>query len=48
MLDTQTWSMLLTVVGYFAVLLLVGRFTARRQDNDAFFRGNRQSPHNLR
>ena len=44
MLDTQTWSMLLTVVGYFAVLLLVGRFTARRQDNDAFFRGNRQSP----
>ena len=35
---------LLTVIGYFAVLMLLSRITARRADNDTFFRGNRRSP----
>lgn len=35
---------ILTVLLYFAVLLLFSRFTARRADNDTFFRGNRKSP----
>ena len=42
--NISVWSILLTVVGYFALLLVVSRLTSRRQDNDAFFRGNRQSP----
>ncbi len=36
--------MLLTVLIYFSALLLFSRSTARRSDNDTFFRGNRQSP----
>jgi Na+/proline symporter len=36
-------TILLTVAGYFAVLLLISR-TVGRAGNDAFFRGNRQSP----
>lgn len=35
---------LLTIFVYFALLLLVARFTSREADNDAFFRGNRKSP----
>ena len=35
---------LLTVAGYFLVLLLLSRITVRRSDNDTFFRGNRRSP----
>ncbi len=35
---------LLTVIGYFAVLMLLSRVTARTADNDTFFRGNRRSP----
>ena len=35
---------LVTILGYFAVLLLLSRLTARRSDNDTFYRGNRQSP----
>ena len=38
------YVMLLTVAAYFILLLVVSRLTARRQDNDTFFRGNRQSP----
>ena len=38
-------AILLTIVIYFAILLAVSRFTARKHtDNDAFFRGNRRSP----
>ena len=44
MFDTQSMSILLTVVAYFMLLLVVSRLTARRHDNDTFFRGNRQSP----
>ena len=33
-----------TVLAYFAILLLISRFTARLSNNDVFFRGNRQSP----
>lgn len=36
---------LLTVIVYFGVLLLISRFTSEKHtDNEAFFRGNRQSP----
>ncbi len=40
-----TESLLICVAaGYFALLLLLSRFTSRCSDNDAFFRGNRRSP----
>ena len=35
---------ILTVLVYFAALLLFSRFTTHRSDNDTFFRGNRKSP----
>lgn len=35
---------LVTILAYFGLLLLIAEFTARRVDNDAFFRGNRESP----
>ena len=35
---------LLTIVIYFGVLFLIAKFTGKRSDNDAFYRGNRQSP----
>ena len=36
---------LLTILVYFGILLIISRITARsHSDNDAFFRGNRQSP----
>ena len=42
--DFQPLYILLTVAAYFALLLVVSKTTARRHDNDTFFRGNRQSP----
>ena len=42
--STAALSILATVAAYFVLLLLVGRLTSSRHDNDAFFRGNRQSP----
>lgn len=36
--------MLSIVLAYAGLLLLISRFTARRSDNDTFFRGNRMSP----
>lgn len=36
---------LITIIIYFGILLGISRITARsHSDNDAFFRGNRQSP----
>ena len=35
---------LITILVYFALLMLVSRFTAKRADNDTFYRGNRHSP----
>ncbi len=35
---------LLTLLAYFAALLLLSRLTARRSDNDTFFRAGRRSP----
>ena len=35
---------ILTVLAYFCVLMVVSRLTARRADNDTFYRGNRRSP----
>ena len=36
---------LITIIIYFGILLYISRITARsHSDNDAFFRGNRQSP----
>ena len=38
-------TIVLTIAAYFGILLLIARKTgARHADNDAFFRGNRQSP----
>jgi len=38
-------TILLTIAAYFGLLLLIARLTGQRgDDNDAFFRGNRQSP----
>lgn len=34
----------ITILLYFAALLLLSRLTARRSDNDTFYRGNRRSP----
>lgn len=38
------WITTLTIVGYFAMLLLVSHLTSRETSNDAFFRARRQSP----
>ena len=35
---------LITVLAYFGFLFLISRLTARRSSNDAFYRGNRNSP----
>ena len=35
---------LITIFVYFGLLLLISHLTSRNSDNDAFFRGNRQSP----
>lgn len=35
---------IITVLCYFSALLLLSRLTARRSDNDTFYRGNRRSP----
>ena len=37
-------TLLLVVVGYFALLIAVSAFTSGRGDGDAFFRGERRSP----
>lgn len=37
-------TIILTILSYFAVLLLVSRLTAKQSTNDTFYRGNRQSP----
>ena len=42
--DMNGIYILLTIFGYFALLMGVAKLTSRRADNDAFFRGNRQSP----
>ena len=35
---------LLTIVIYFGLLFMISKWTNQKTDNDAFFRGNRQSP----
>ncbi|MDE5421423.1 sodium:solute symporter [Ancylomarina sp. DW003] len=37
-------SIIIVVVGYFALLLSISYFTSRKADNKAFFLGNKQSP----
>lgn len=37
-------TIVLTLLGYFATLLLLSRMTTRHATNDTFYRGNRQSP----
>ena len=37
-------TIILTILSYFAMLLLVSRLTAKQSTNDIFYRGNRQSP----
>ncbi len=38
------WTILGIFLGYFALLLLISRFTSGKGDNSAFFLGNRESP----
>ncbi len=41
----QSYSVLIIIVAYFAVLLLISHFVSRKNSgNDAFFRADRQSP----
>ena len=40
----NAFLMLLTLAGYFGLLLVVSRCVGRKADNDTFFRGNRSSP----
>ena len=35
---------LLTIIIYFAALLVISRLTARRSDNETFYRAGRRSP----
>lgn len=35
---------ILTILGYFAILLTVSRVAGGKTDNDTFYRGNRHSP----
>lgn len=35
---------LITILVYFCVLMLIGRFSSRRSNNDTFYRGERKSP----
>ena len=37
-------TIIVTLLAYFALLMAFSRLTARRANNDAFFRGNRRSP----
>jgi Na+/proline symporter len=34
----------ITIFAYFAILLLISRFTAKKTDNNTFYRGNQRSP----
>ena len=40
---TTAWIILLTIAGYFALLLLLSWITGRRADNRSFFTGGRKS-----
>ncbi|ERT61109.1 transporter, SSS family [Prevotella sp. BV3P1] len=40
----KNMTIVLTLLGYFAALLLLSRMTTRHATNDTFYRGNRQSP----
>ncbi len=40
----NAYTAIIVMVAYFGVLLLVSRFTSKSSDNNAFFRGNHQSP----
>ena len=35
---------LITILGYFLLLMIFGRITSRRANNETFYRANRQSP----
>ncbi len=42
--DTSAWLVIVTIVGYFSLLLVISFFTGHKADNNAFFLGNRKSP----
>ena len=42
--NVSGFYIILTILIYFGILLIVSRLTSRNTDNDAFFRGNKQSP----
>jgi len=37
-------TVFLVIAGYFAILLIISRFSSRNADSDTYFTGNRQSP----
>ncbi|HLV40405.1 sodium:solute symporter [Xanthomarina sp.] len=37
-------QIILLILSYFGVLILISYFTGKKSDNDAFFKGNKQSP----
>lgn len=40
----SAYTVILIMAGYFGLLLFISHLTSRNKDNNAFFRGNRQSP----
>lgn len=40
----SAYTAVIVVLAYFGVLILISHFTSKSGDNNAFFRGNRQSP----
>ena len=38
------WIVILTIIAYFALLLLISYFASRKSDNATFFSGNRKNP----
>lgn len=38
------WIVIATIIGYFALLLIISFFASRRSDNSTFFTGNRRTP----
>ena len=38
------WIVIITIIAYFALLLLISYFASRKSDNATFFSGNRRNP----
>lgn len=40
----QPWIVIITIIAYFALLLIISYFASRKSDNSTFFSGNRKNP----